>query len=76
MPLLQPKIVATNDNAIEEPESLENLEKPEVESEDVHEDNAGNGLAEGNSSNWCTEGIVAGDWVQCEDGPLCENCRF
>ena len=70
--------VVTNDNIVEEPENGESFEEPKIVDEELHMDNAENlpDLVEGESINWCTGGVVDGDWEQCKNAPLCDNCRF
>ena len=91
LPVLQPResvsgpyrVVVTNDNVREKPENLEVLEESETLTENAHVSDVENlpDLVEGISgllhpNSWCTGGIVAGEWVQCENGPLCENCKY
>ena len=86
IPVLQPResvsnpcrVVVTNEDIAEEPENMEDPEELEDMNEEVHVNDPENlpDLVEGDPSRWCTGGIIAGEWVQCENGPSCSRCRF
>ena len=70
------RVVVAVNNVTEQSEDVENPEGQEATNGEVHVHNAENDSVEERSNSWCTGGVVAGQWEQCENGPFCENCRF
>ena len=70
------RVVVAVDDVVEESENVESSEALEIMEENIHENNIENNPVEENSTSWCTGGVVAGEWKQCENAPSCEICRF
>ena len=64
----------TNSNTVENLESLENPKETDDVSKEVYEDSKESESVRDGPNEWCTGGVVDGEWVQCR--PSCKNCQI